>query len=173
MMCFLKMYIQTKEEALPPQQGFHLLGGQTTLPLIPLLYAKCSLVSRTPTGKLTISNIKNSEDRFKDSSPCCKKAAVSSASLKQPTKAPPVLQPLGVSLEKIYIFVSFFQHSMSGYKGMTPEGLPFDEGTAEDLAEVDAWANWYEGAAKEYEDTPWAMEFAARERAIEDAGRGR
>lgn len=50
---------------------------------------------------------------------------------------------------------------------------PFDEETAEDLAEVDAWASWYEGAAKEYEDTPWAMEFAARERAIEDAGRGR
>ena len=38
---------------------------------------------------------------------------------------------------------------------------PFDEETAEDLAEVDAWASWYEGAAKEYEDTPWAMEFAA------------
>ncbi|AEC00016.1 hypothetical protein Selsp_1056 [Selenomonas sputigena ATCC 35185] len=50
---------------------------------------------------------------------------------------------------------------------------PFDEETAEDLAKVDAWASWYEGAAKEYEDTPWAMEFAARERAIEDAGRGR
>lgn len=46
---------------------------------------------------------------------------------------------------------------------------PFDEGTAEDLAEVDAWASWYEGAAKEYEDTPWAMEFAARERAIREA----
>ena len=79
---------------------------------------------RKPTGKLTISNIKNPADRFKGSSPCCKKAAVSSASLKQSTKAPPVLQPLGVSLEKIYIFVSSFQHSMSGYKGMTPEGLP-------------------------------------------------
>ena len=50
---------------------------------------------------------------------------------------------------------------------------PFDKETAEDLAKVDAWASWYEGAAKEYEDTPWAMEFAARERAIEDAGRGR
>lgn len=46
---------------------------------------------------------------------------------------------------------------------------PFDEETAEDLAEVDAWASWYEGAAKEYEDTPWAMEFAARERAIREA----
>ena len=45
----------------------------------------------------------------------------------------------------------------------------FDEETAEDLAEVDAWASWYEGAAKEYEDTPWAMEFAARERAIREA----
>ena len=43
---------------------------------------------RKPTGKLTISNIKNPEVRFKDRSPCCKKAAVSSASLKQPTKAP-------------------------------------------------------------------------------------
>lgn len=46
---------------------------------------------------------------------------------------------------------------------------PFDEETAEDLAEVDAWASWYEGAAKEYEDTPWAMEFTARERAIREA----
>lgn len=46
---------------------------------------------------------------------------------------------------------------------------PFDEETAEDLAEVDAWASWYEGAAKEYEDTPWAMEFAARERQIREA----
>lgn len=46
---------------------------------------------------------------------------------------------------------------------------PFDEETAEDLAEVDAWASWYEDAAKEYEDTPWAMEFAARERAIREA----
>ena len=47
--------------------------------------------------------------------------------------------------------------------------VPFDEETAEDLVEVDAWASWYEGAAKEYEDTPWAMEFAARERAIREA----
>lgn len=46
---------------------------------------------------------------------------------------------------------------------------PFDEETAEDLAEVDAWASWYEGAAKEYEDTPWAMEFSARERQIREA----
>ena len=140
------MYIQTKEEALLPQQGFHLLGGQTTLPLIPLLYAKCSPVSRTPTGKLTISNIKNSEDRFKDSSPCCKKAADESTFLHE--------------IEHIF------------YDDLA-RLAPFDEETAEDLAKVDAWASWYEGAAKEYEDTPWAMEFAARERAIEDAGRGR
>ena len=33
---------------------------------------------------------------------------------------------------------------------------PFDEETAEDLAEVDAWASWYEGAAKEYEEAAMA-----------------
>ena len=49
------MYIQIKKEALPPQQGFHLLGGQTTLPLLPLLYAKCSPVSRMPTENLAVS----------------------------------------------------------------------------------------------------------------------
>ena len=38
-------------------------------------------------------------------------------------EAPPVLQLLGVSLEKIHIFGSFFQHSMSGHKGMTLEVL--------------------------------------------------
>lgn len=45
----------------------------------------------------------------------------------------------------------------------------FDEASAKDLATVNEWAEWHEGAAKEYENTPWAQEFRAHEAAIRDA----
>ena len=45
----------------------------------------------------------------------------------------------------------------------------FDEASAKDLATVNEWAEWHEGAAKEYENTPWAEEFRAHEAAIRDA----
>ena len=45
----------------------------------------------------------------------------------------------------------------------------FDEASAKDLATVNEWAAWHEGAAKEYENTPWAEEFRAHEAAIRDA----
>lgn len=42
----------------------------------------------------------------------------------------------------------------------------FDEASQKELATVDAWAKWHEGAAKEYENTPWEKEFKAHEAAI-------
>jgi hypothetical protein len=42
----------------------------------------------------------------------------------------------------------------------------FDEVSQKELATVDAWTAWYEGAAKEYQDTPWAAEFRGYEAAI-------
>ena len=45
----------------------------------------------------------------------------------------------------------------------------FDEASAKDLATVNEWAEWHEGAAKEYENTPWAEEFRAHEAAIRAA----
>lgn len=45
----------------------------------------------------------------------------------------------------------------------------FDEASAKDLATVNEWAEWHEGAAKEYENTPWAQEFREHEAAIRDA----
>lgn len=45
----------------------------------------------------------------------------------------------------------------------------FDEASAKDLATVNEWAEWHEGAAKEYENTPWAQEFREHEKAIRAA----
>ena len=45
----------------------------------------------------------------------------------------------------------------------------FDEASAKDLATVNEWAEWHEGAAKEYENTPWAQEFREHEAAIRAA----
>lgn len=45
----------------------------------------------------------------------------------------------------------------------------FDEASAKDLATVNEWAEWHEGAAKEYADTPWAQEFREHEKAIRAA----
>ena len=42
----------------------------------------------------------------------------------------------------------------------------FDEVSQKELATVDAWTAWREGAAKEYQDTPWAAEFRGYEAAI-------
>lgn len=42
----------------------------------------------------------------------------------------------------------------------------FDEVSKKELATVDAWTAWHEGAAKEYQDTPWAAEFRGYEAAI-------
>lgn len=41
-----------------------------------------------------------------------------------------------------------------------------DKTSAKELEIVNSWAAWYEGAAKEYSNTPWAREFKAREREI-------
>ena len=41
-----------------------------------------------------------------------------------------------------------------------------DDVSAKDLATVNEWAAWKEGAAKEYEDTDWADEFRDHEAAI-------
>ncbi|WP_276677263.1 hypothetical protein, partial [Selenomonas artemidis] len=45
----------------------------------------------------------------------------------------------------------------------------FDETSAQELAIVREWAEWHEGAAKEYARTKWADEFADREKAIRAA----
>ncbi|WP_276673163.1 hypothetical protein [Selenomonas artemidis] len=45
----------------------------------------------------------------------------------------------------------------------------FDETSAKELAVVREWAEWHEGAAKEYARTKWADEFADREKAIRAA----
>ena len=42
----------------------------------------------------------------------------------------------------------------------------FDERSQKELATVDEWAAWHEGAAKEYQNTPWEKEFKAHEAAI-------
>lgn len=42
----------------------------------------------------------------------------------------------------------------------------FDEASQKELAMVDEWAAWHEGAAKEYQNTPWEKEFKAHEAAI-------
>lgn len=42
----------------------------------------------------------------------------------------------------------------------------FDEASQKELATVDEWAAWHEGAAKEYQNTPWEKEFKTHEAAI-------
>ena len=42
----------------------------------------------------------------------------------------------------------------------------FDEVSQKELATVDEWAAWHEGAAKGYQNTPWEKEFKAHEAAI-------
>ncbi|MEX5284237.1 hypothetical protein QCO44_01085 [Selenomonas sputigena] len=66
---------------------------------------------------------------------------------------------------------STFLHEMGHMFLMDLEDLAAleDEGSKRDLATVDEWAAWNEGAAKDYEGSPWAEEFRAREQAILDA----
>lgn len=42
----------------------------------------------------------------------------------------------------------------------------FDEASQKELTTVDEWAAWHEGAAKEYQNTPWEKEFKRHEAAI-------
>ena len=66
---------------------------------------------------------------------------------------------------------STFLHEMGHMFLMDLEDLAAleDEASQKDLATVDEWAAWHEGAAKDYEGSPWAEEFRAREQAILDA----
>ena len=62
---------------------------------------------------------------------------------------------------------STFMHEMGHMFLMDLDELAkMDEASAKDLATVNEWAEWHEGAAKEYENTPWAQEFRAHEAAI-------
>lgn len=65
---------------------------------------------------------------------------------------------------------STFLHEMGHMFLMDLDALAqLDEASAKDLETVNAWAEWHEGAAEEYEDTPWAEEFRAHEEAIRKA----
>lgn len=65
---------------------------------------------------------------------------------------------------------STFAHEMSHMFLMDLEDLAqIDDVSAKELEVVDKWAEWHEGAAKEYRRTPWAKEFRAREKRILDA----
>ena len=65
---------------------------------------------------------------------------------------------------------STFMHEMGHMFLMDLDELAkMDEASAKDLETVNAWAEWHEGAAEEYEDTPWAEEFRAHEEAIRKA----
>lgn len=65
---------------------------------------------------------------------------------------------------------STFAHEMSHMFFMDLEDLAqIDDVSAKELELVDGWANWEEGSAKEYRNTPWAREFNAYERDIIDA----
>ena len=66
---------------------------------------------------------------------------------------------------------STFLHEMGHMFLMDLEDLAAleDEASQKDLATVDEWASWHEGAAKDYEGSPWEEEFKAREQAILDA----
>lgn len=44
-----------------------------------------------------------------------------------------------------------------------------DEASKADLAIVDGWAAWHDGDAEKYKNTPWAAEFAKREKYIKEA----
>lgn len=66
---------------------------------------------------------------------------------------------------------STFLHEMGHMFLMDLEDLARleDAASRKDLATVDEWASWREGAAKDYEGSPWEEEFKAREQAIIDA----
>ena len=65
---------------------------------------------------------------------------------------------------------STFLHEMGHMFLMDLDALAqLDEASAKDPETVNAWAEWHEGAAEEYEDTPWAEEFRAHEEAIRKA----
>ena len=65
---------------------------------------------------------------------------------------------------------STFMHEMGHMFLMDlDEPAKMDEASAKELETVNAWAEWHEGAAEEYEDTPWAEEFRAHEEAIRKA----
>ena len=66
---------------------------------------------------------------------------------------------------------STFLHEMGHMFLMDLEDLARleDAASKKDLATVDEWASWHEGAAKDYEGSPWEEEFKAREQAILDA----
>ena len=67
---------------------------------------------------------------------------------------------------------STFLHEMAHIFYDDMERLaPRDVETFKDLAAVERWAAWHEGAADEYRGTPWEKEFAAREAAILTAQR--
>ena len=62
---------------------------------------------------------------------------------------------------------STFLHEMAHVFYNDMERLaPRDVETFQDLAAVERWAAWHEGAADEYRGTPWEKEFSAREAAI-------
>ncbi len=62
---------------------------------------------------------------------------------------------------------STFIHEMGHMFLMDLDELAkMDEASAKDLETVNAWAQWYEGAADEYADTDFADEFRAHENAI-------
>lgn len=65
---------------------------------------------------------------------------------------------------------STFAHEMSHMFLMDLEDLAqIDDVSAKELEVVDKWAEWHEGAGKEYRRTPWAKEFRAREKRILEA----
>lgn len=62
---------------------------------------------------------------------------------------------------------STFLHEMGHMFLMDLEDLSkIDELSQKELAIVDDWATWQQGAAKEYKDTPFGNEFAVREKSI-------
>ena len=67
---------------------------------------------------------------------------------------------------------STFAHEMSHMFLMDLEDLAkIDETSAKELETVNSWAEWEQGAADEYKNTPWAAEFSAREQQIIDSQR--
>lgn len=65
---------------------------------------------------------------------------------------------------------STFMHEMAHMFLFDLEDLAnIDETSAKELEIVNQWAEWHEGAAREYKGTAWAKEFADREQAIIDA----
>ena len=79
------------------------------------------------------------------------------------------MQPDGKRLIRLFRTAdeSTFLHEMGHLFLMDLDVLAkIDDVSAKDLATVNEWADWKEGAAKEYEDTDWADEFRDHEAAI-------